>query len=678
MGADSALYVSASSNTGVAFSQILADDGVPMYPHMEDPEEDPILSGLPPFLRGGIFIRAASAPAANTAITLVAAGIDARVYVSVESGPKAQLVVDGQPATSEFIRALAATPGWRLEDAAPCLGNQEMSVTMFSAPMPRSTPLVFPRLPDGDAVMAIIVVPVFAGSFAVSLSSSTGISYDRMARMEEGVAAWYDRDHRYISVPEHMSGGILFQGPYKDIPEGTELSLRPNARARIFVLVERSRSGGLTQTLPACGWEAEAGAPRWHEMPTMLTFCRDCDAGCLVTTPPTRGTATVFSVVVVPAPAGAAAPVEVSCSTQAARGASVPRLDLVPFVEGAVMWHNAGDRLREVPQWMQGITLIRSVREGPRPGTVITVRTAAASVVYIIVESQCGDDPGRSGGLLPDVLPAAGWELREQAPRCLENSTMQVYARRVAPGELLSLPLISEAGGVMALAAKIDVEAFSAFVETSTGLEYRATKMVETVRAWTDVRCVWAWVPSSLKGDGIFFQGPMESTPPGTVIRIRASGAFRAYVLVETSYKGGVARDGGFASLLPSTGWRKFGNEGPSWGNVNSTFRIFSRQVAEGEEAALPPTSGDVLFGVVVVNMSVRPQRLVEELRFAFKAWDAAGLGGISREDLDRLLQLMCPKLGDADRQRMLDRADPGGIGKVRYEDFIDRFLTPA
>merc|ERR1740129_1962746 len=118
--------------------------------------------------------------------------------------------------------------------------------------------------------------------------------------MEEGTVAWRDREHRYVNVPPSMLGGILFQGPYKDIPEGTVLVVRTSSRAKVFVTLERSNGGGLQQSLPLQGWAQEPAAPRWHDTPTMLCFSRDCPAGAGLTLPPTKGPQAVFSVVAVP------------------------------------------------------------------------------------------------------------------------------------------------------------------------------------------------------------------------------------------------------------------------------------------------------------------------------------------------------------------------------------------
>jgi len=110
------------------------------------------------------------------------------------------------------------------------------------------------------------------------------------------------------------------------------------------------------------------------------------------------------------------------------------------------------------------------------------------------------------------------------------------------------------------------------------------------------------------------------------VVRIRASGAFRAHVIVEAEYAGGQARSGGFLESLPREGWRLESRGSPSWGDTASTMCIFSRKVAEGTELILPPTVGEVVFSVVVVDIAGSSARLCEELKQAFKAWAQASV----------------------------------------------------
>merc|ERR1719409_1694585 len=113
--------------------------------------------------------------------------------------------------------------------------------------------MVLPTVVKHDTIAVLIAVPIACDSFAVAISSNSSASYERMVVVEEGVTAWNDRDHRYVDVPSCLLNGILFQGPYKDVPEGTILNVRPNARARIFVIVEKSCSGQLHQGLVARG-----------------------------------------------------------------------------------------------------------------------------------------------------------------------------------------------------------------------------------------------------------------------------------------------------------------------------------------------------------------------------------------------------------------------------------------
>lgn len=542
--------------------------------------------------------------------------------------------------------------------------------------------MVLPTIVKPDTVVLLVVVPVSCASFAVAISSNSDASYERMVVVEEGVIAWTDRDHRYVDVPSCLLNGILFQGPYKEVPEGTVLSVRPNARARVFVVVERSCSGQLHETLPEAGWQQEEYAPRWHGMPTMTMFHHDCCAGAAVTLPATQGTTAVFSVVVVPVAGAIVSPVEVSCtSTRVAGDAvrSLSRLDPVPLTEGCLAWNDAGHRFVNVPGWMVGATLFRSPHRGPPAGSTFAVRPAASSVVYVIVEEELDGGPGRSGGLLPTVLVDNKWERRGEAPTWSLQSKLAVFARRVSAREALSTPEISDLGvdgAVVALVVKVDIEAFDASVQTSNGLEYGRLGMEETVCVWSDCANVYTWVPTQAKG-GIHFSGPHNSTPHGTRLRVHATGAFRAYVIFEAAYRGGQARSGGFSESLPADGWKKEVGE-PSWGNGKSDMKTFSKMAPEGEDLHLPPTVGQAVFSIAVVNIASDSDKLADELKRAFKAWDADGKGGIQRRDLHMLLSALCPGIDDNGKEALLDSMDKNKTGVVNYEEFADAVILSS
>jgi len=408
----------------------------------------------------------------------------------------------------------------------------------------------------------------------------------------------------------------------------------------------------------------------------MLMFGRDCNAGCALVLPPTRTASTVLSVVVVPVAGALVAPVEVSCS--APGGAALPLLDPVLLAEGSLAWNDSDQRLREVPAWMLGATLFRGAQAGPPAGAVLTIRPASPSVVYVVVEEENDGSLGRSGGLLPRALPDAKWERRQEAPKWDGGSKLAVYAKRVGAAECLCTPaLSSEAGAaVLALVVKVDVEAFDASVKTSEGLEYGRAAMAESAIGWSDCNNRLMWVPGFTAG-GILFRGPHKTTPSGTRVRISASGAFRAYIMVEAEYKGKKARSGGYLESLPAAGFQSEA-AAPSWGETASTIRVFSRMIPEGEELILPATVGEVVFLVVVVNVASGPQRLAEELKRAFKSWDSSAKGGIRRGDMAALLSVLSPDMDKEGCDVLLDQADRSGSGLLSYEDLIDRLMLEA
>lgn len=614
------------------------------------------------------------APGASVAVT--SAGSDFRLYAIVEASREG----GASGRDGGMIRALAADSRWLAESGGtPSCGAMDTTMAVFSMLAARDVPIVLPPVSEPDARVLLVAVPVLIGAFAVSLTSSSGCIYDRLAVVSEAVMAWRDRDHRLLNVPQHLLGGVLFQGPYKDVPLGTVLTVRPNARSKVHVIVERSNSGGLAQTLPAAGWAQDASAPRWHDTPTMVSFRRMCAAGGALSLPSTQGAGAVLSVVVVPIATVPVAPLEVSCCFTGAADSVVPmpeQPDIVGLSDGAV-WDLEGHCLTKVPPWMQGAAYLPTRHmfgsAGAPAGTLFSIRAAPASVVYAIVEATREGTAGRCGGLLPQALPAAGWEQRAEAPEAGPRTTLAVYAKRVGAREVLSLPPLSEGGGLLGLVVKVDLEAFDATVETSTGLELQRASLQETVLAWIDRPFRYAWVPASMTG-GVLFRGPHLYTADGTALRVSASGSCRVYIVVEKGYIGGSARDGGFVQSLPARGWRTE-TAAPSWNDKNSDMACFSVRLDEGSELVLPATKGDAVFSIVVVNIAGNPDRIADEVKQTFQAWDATGLGCMRREDMDALLATLCPGLDAKGRSKLLAEADPKNTGRINHLDFMSKVL---
>jgi len=659
--------VSVDTNTGVRSELTVAAEGAEGW--LGSPHK---LTGLPPHLAGGTLVRLPyRAIPINTSIVVTVAGSDARLYLATEaSTPGTPANIDG-----DLARRTASTAGWLAESCSISHEDECPKLTMFSSLAQRGLPIALPSVMKQDSIVLLIAVPVSCDSFAVAITSNSSASYDRMVVVEEGVTAWIDRDHKYMDVPSCLLNGILFQGPYKDIPDGTIVTVRPNARARVFVVLERSCSGQLHQSLAERGWQVENVAPRWHGMPTMLMFSLTCSAGAAVSLPATQGNAAVFSVVVCPAAATTVAPAEVSCVNTRAQdpSRSFVKLEPAPLSQGTVVSQSGAERFQNVPGWMLGATLFRAPTAGPSSGTVFSVRASAPSVVYIIFEEE------RSGGLLPNALPDGKWERRQESPTWNSSSKLAVFARRVAARETLTTPEIVDAssqGSAIALVVKVDIESFDATVQTSSGLEYGRSQMMETACAWSDCANVWTWVPTYMNG-GTLFNGPHDSTPQGSVIRISATGAFRAFVIVEKEYRGGQARHGGFVTALPADGWQPE-SAAPSWGDGNSVMKIFSKMAPEGQDLCLPTTFGPVVFSIVVVNIAASTDTLAEELRKIFKAWDPSGKGGIHTQDLDIILTALCPSLDAKGKEAMFKSIDRRQRGVISYEELIEKVLLAS
>lgn len=539
----------------------------------------------------------------------------------------------------------------------------------FSAPLRAGESLDLPEIVESGAVVLIVAVPIFVRSSSVSMTSTVEGQAYRTVRVEEGVVAWQDREHKLMGVPGCLLGGTLLQGP-KALPDGTALTVTASTRARVYVLLEKAGSGGLDEDIPARGWRPEPGAPRWHDTPTIAMYSRPCGAGCGLCLPPTRGAQATLCVVVVPDAAPPVATLEVSATVPG--GPRVEALDFATLEEGVAAWRDEGHRLAQVPDWMKGATLVRGPQSGPPAGALFSVRSAAPAVVYAMVEGELMNRPGRSGGLLPDALLSDGWERRDQVPEWKSGSRLAVLARRVAARQPLSLPPFANDGAIFMLVAKADVEAFDVTLETSEGLEYDRAKIEETMLVWSDCQNRLAWIPTGMKG-GTFFRG-LQTIPSGTKLCLHGNTPFRAYVVVETGHKSRPARSGGLPESLPEAGWHQESGA-PSWGDTAATLRVWSHRAGEGSQLVLPAVSSDASIIVVAVSLTSSPERVAEELKRVFRAWDAGGKGGMRKEDLRALLDALCPGIEPASREALLSQGDRPGSSALSYEEFIDRVV---
>jgi len=662
--------VQATSNKGVVFDYDTVVDGGAAWS-----DADYKLTNIPPHLVGGALVRTQHGKILEGTIVTLTAG-DAgscRVYVSVESeGPRKKDCAAAKGRDGGLLTRLAEAPIWSGEEASPSWCGEDSVMATFSAPLMAGGSLTLPEIVESGAVILIVAVPIFVKSFSVSMTSTAEGQVYRAVPVEEGVTAWQDREHRLTGVPGCLLGGTLFQGP-KALPDGTALAVWPSTRARVYALLEKAGSGGLDESIPAKGWRPEPGAPRWHDTATLAMYSRPCGAGCGLCLPPTRGAEATLCVVVVPEAAPPVAALEVSALVPG--GPRVEALDFAALEEGVSAWRDEGHRLTQVPDWMKGATLVRGAHSGPPAGALFSVRSAAPSVVYAMVEGELMNRPGRSGGLLPDALLSDGWERRDQVPEWKAGSRLAVLARRVAARQPLCLPPLANDGAIFMLVAKTDVEAFDVTLETSEGTEFDRAKIEETMLVWSDCQNRLAWIPTSMKG-GTFFRGP-QIISSGTKLCLHGSTPFRAYVVVEIKHKNRPARSGGFPDSLPKAGWHEE-SAAPSWGDTAATLRVFSHKVGEGSQLVLPATSGDASLVVVAVSLTSSPDRVAEELKRVFRAWDVGGKGGMRKEDLRALLDALCPGIERASREALLAQCDRPGSSALSYEEFVDRVVLAS
>jgi len=659
------------------------------------------LTELPPHFLGGSLLRCAEGAlgSSRSQFQVTSLKSDARLYVILEvpSGksppcePGVSLVgclANGQRWLSEG----EAVPSWteaHQEGTKP----KRPELLMFSTFGPRGALLSLPQvIPTGEASRGfVVVVPLMAGSFNVTLTSSSELDI-RKTIMDEGVIAWVDRDHQYMDVPEYLKHGVLFQQPFKEIPSGTLLTVRPNSASTVYVITERRSGGHDAQRSWAedlgSSWHLEEVAPRWHELPTMRTYSRYCPAGWPLSLPPCHAPPNdgpVFSVVVTPVTAQSSAPLEASCYNE---GFHEP--ELITMEENIpLMRSNAkAGSLIEVPVWMQGAILIAppsSASSHAEKFPRFAVRPAAASVVYALL-------PASSVAAKYAARWGHGWEARDEAPLWQPKEGLQarlaVIARRVLPRELVATPDVNGTE-VLGMVIKVDEEAFDACVECNNGLELARSQVKETGLAWTDRQNRLAWIPECMKG-GIQFRGPHEIlTRPGLSLRIRATSDCRVFVMIEGNYKDLPARDGrGLPRLLLRNGWFLESAPAPAWQDSASSLKLLSKRCAEGEQLLMPLCGEEpdsrmetpLLFMMMVVHLS--PERLGEELRRSFSSWDTSSMGGLGVEQLSEILKRLCPQLDDSTRRMVVSQAFASPKGEMRkvmpYEEFVEKLLRFA
>ncbi|CAJ1345879.1 unnamed protein product [Effrenium voratum] len=678
----SAIFTTASGSQ-VPVPTVLAQDGASIWAgdayEWEMKAACPAkLAEVPAHLQGGTLLQCPSGAVGSPHSQLVVScARTARLYVVVEvpAGKSTPCAARGTLAS-----CLASGQRWLAEgEAAPTWIEEtegrpkRPELLMFSTFAPPRAQLHLPQAFAGSGRAFVVATPVVPGELAATITSSAQLPFEQAA-MDEGVMPWLDRDHQYWDIPEFMKRGILFQGLFKDVAPGTTLTVRPNSAAQVFVITER-RSG--TPAKPSWAedlaqtWQMEEAAPRWHDRPTMRSFSRNCPAGWALTLPPCHAPpreGPVFSVVVTPVPGQATAPLEVSSFKEE----SFCDVDLAKLEEGAALRRRNSEvdeavlgTLEEVPGWMHG-TLVRPKEDGELPSR-FAVRCAGCSVVYALL-------PAHASASVHSSRWGNGWEPREEAPTWQPQdgglkSRLAVLAKRVSAKELLAVPPeIPEE--VLALVVKPDAEAFDASGETNHGLELARAPVKETGLAWTDRQNRLAWIPPCMNG-GIQLRGPHELyTRREMQLKLRATTAFRVFVMIEGQYESLVPRDGGgLINLLQSEGWVLDSAPTPAFGDASSCLKLLSKRCPEGQEVLMPlcgKVEGEMPLLLMVMVVPLGPDRLGEELKRSFAAWDAENELGIGQPALQDLLAALCPQLDEPNRKLVVLQALTTPKGEVR------------
>jgi len=699
----SATYATPSRTVSVTTA--IVSESMPLW---QGPSEgsEATLAEIPPHLLGGslLCLEEGTLGRAGSKMT-VTAQEEARLYVVVEvpaPGPSTPGSAHGALAAAfahscRWLSEGEETPTWKRPVPEGAKRPARPDLLMFSTLLQPGTTITLPEVQmDGYLQRAFAVaVKVATLSIGITVSSSSDLKYERTALVEEGVTPWLDRDHKYLDVPAYLKGGILYQGPFKDVPGDTILEVKTNASARVYVITER-RSGqkghpSWVEQLEAAGWNAEEPAPRWHDMATMRCLGRMCPAGWTLTLPPCHappGEGPVFSLVVVPCAGQLSAPLEANCVYSDGENAAACSAVVFGAPESASLGRG---ELLEVPLWMRSpeATLVWAGTDVSEASGAhrFTLRAAAPSVIYALLPKSAS---------ISSAWADDGWEPRDEAPSYYIQGEeeppkpMLVLAKRSQARQLVCAPPTADrsAGGeVLALVVKVDVEAFDAHAECSNGLELLGTPVKEAGLLWTDRQNRMAFIPSCMRS-GLVLRGPHElRTRPGLLLRLRASRACRIYVGVEASYGSERPRNGGgLAELLLSLGWTAESVKevsAPAWGDKTSNMQMLSRRLTEGQELEMPlrgRTSAEeapLLMLLVVVSIE-GVESLGKELKRSFAAW-ASEDSGLSAEALSTLLRVLCPHGSEAEQQTVVAETMAATAGPLRKvvspDEFVEKLL---
>jgi len=90
--------------------------------------------------------------------------------------------------------------------------------------------------------------------------------YTMQGHVRKDGRVWGDRTYRWKSFPSFLEGGTIAYGPYRHLPENTELGIRVTHPSVVYILLTAKpdrRNGGLDNTLPRNGWKKLPKQAHW-------------------------------------------------------------------------------------------------------------------------------------------------------------------------------------------------------------------------------------------------------------------------------------------------------------------------------------------------------------------------------------------------------------------------------
>lgn len=254
------------------------------------------------------------------------------------------------------------------------------------------------------------------------------------------------------------------------------------------------------------------------------------------------------------------------------------------FREGGKIWINRDYVIQGVPKVFEGFEVLRCRVIMAKRGESLSgveIKAREQGTLYLLARPSEG---------MKSVLGKQGWKLLNKTQ--LQYHTPQgdeplaIYTRKAETGEVISLPLVKDFGGVMPLASEIHYE--PAGLEASeitvrvTGKEYQPGHLVEGGRLWINREYVARGIPKAFEGFEMLITAvvPRGGESPEEVMIPETTG--KLYVVAR--------RTKAVLAMMASEGWHPLPQTDFMYDTPqgSETLCIFSKPASAGKKVYIP------------------------------------------------------------------------------------------